>query len=242
MVTDVEKTLHDQMLAMKPEDASHDKETCPVCTPVLEGGVSMSDNLTQADLDAAVVEAVAAATKPLQDELTTLKASKEEVEIQTRIDEATAALKTELDELKTNLDVAVAESTASKDELTNTISYLEGVKTEAEALVALAAARDERVAKVAEVATFPEDHVTANADRWALMAEEDFDAMIASFKVATASAGKKPPVKADEKIPTGTVMTASLGGKSSSEDGLDLLRESQNEFLLGRDNRNVRHS
>lgn len=237
MVTVEQKLLHDQLLELKPEDSSHDSLTCPICTP--EGGVSMSDNFTQADLDAAVEEAL----KPLQDQINTLTASKEEVEIQARIDEATAGLTTEVDDLKAQLDVATVEASTSKETLTNALAYLEDVKTQGEALVALAAARDDRIAKIAEVApTMPEDHVQANADRWALMPEEDFDAMIASFKVVTAANGTTPPATppANTEIPSGTVMTASLDSKPSG-DGLDLLRQSQQEFLLGRDNRNVRH-
>lgn len=243
MGTDTLKELHDQLLATKPEGSEHDIASCPLCQietlDLNEGGVSMSE-LTQADVDAAVESAVEAATKPLQDQITTLTASKEEVEIQKRIDEATEPLQTQVTDLQSQLDVAVLEATTAKESLTNTVAYLEDMKTQEEALVSLAAAKTERLAKIAEVATFPEDFIAANGDRWAMLDQEDFDTLIDSFKhVSTASASGTVTRPTETKIPEGTAMTASSGTRSTNK-GLDLLRQAQDEFVRGYDNRNVR--
>lgn len=238
METDTLTKIHDDLLNGIPEGVEHDSADCPICqsnTDTNEGGVSME--ITQADLDAAVEAAVEAATKPLQDQIATLTASEEEVAIQARIDEATNPLKEQVTELQAKLDVAVLEATQAKETLTSTVAYLEDVKGQEEALIALADAKEERLAKIAEVASFSEEFIATNGDRWALMAQEDFDTLIESFKqVSTASSTVERP---DVKIPEATAMTAARE-TSSRVNGLDLLRQSQEEFLLGRDNRNVK--
>src|SRR5216117_3979472 len=114
------KILHDKMLSEKPDEAARDEASCPLCAMEddLEGGVM---TFTQEDLDAAVASAVA----PLEEKITQLSASQEEVEVLNRISEATLPLKDEITKLQADLDVAVLEATTSKEALTTTVTYLE---------------------------------------------------------------------------------------------------------------------
>lgn len=231
MVAKEFKILHGRLLEEKPEGASHDEASCQFCAMEdndLEGGVM--EGFTQEDLDAAV----AAAVKPLEDQITQMSASQEEVAIQNRIDEATTPLKEQVTQLQADLDVAVLEASTSKDALTNTVAYLEQVETETAAEAAKSALRDERIAKVKEITSFPEDHIAKSAERWAAMSDEDFEAQVESWQlIASKEVEVKPPVEAPE-----TVMTASADDQDKS-GGRDKLKAFHDKVLTSFDPRQI---
>lgn len=224
------KELHDELLARKPSGAAHDTENCPMCADQSDGtsspatGGDMSKTFTQDELDAAVAEAV----KGIQAELETIKAQATQSEVEARLAEAEDSVK----ELQSQLDAAVLETQAAKQEKEELLSWLESEKQAAEAAAELAARRDERLAKVAEVASFPEEYMQANADRWAGMPDDDFEAAINDWKTIGA---KKESGDSTTPPPRQTAMVAS---RDDSGD-VSVLKDVLNLRFTGVDPRRV---
>jgi len=198
------KRLHDEHLANKPDAMSDEdyasiidehKETCPFCNDKLiaqndpEEGGDM-DTFTQEELDAAVSAAVA----PIQAELQTLKDSAAESEVDTRVAEAKAEADERVAELQGQLEAAVLEAQAAKTELAELTAFLESEKEATELAELYEAIKADRKAKIAEVASFPEDFLEANLDRWCAEDEESFAARLEEWKVTS----KKEETVADE--------------------------------------------
>lgn len=187
------KTLHDHLMANMPEGAEHDAASCAFCTPVVaieptsasakEDAVS---EFTKDQLEAAVAEATAAANARVTELEAQVKAFAES-QHQEAIDAAVANASTEaqakIDGLQEQLDAAVLEANTHKEafeKFQTELTELEEARTAEEQL---AAKREERVAKVAEVANFPEEHVKANADRWAAMSDEQFEQQLEDWRL-----------------------------------------------------------
>lgn len=68
--------------------------------------------LTQAELDAAIATAVAAATAPLEAELAKFRTDAATAELETQVAEVRAELETKVAELQTQLDAKVIEAQA----------------------------------------------------------------------------------------------------------------------------------
>lgn len=223
------KELHDKLLACKPEGASHESDDCPYCADQSDGtsspatGGEMSRTFTQDELDAAVAEAV----KPIQEELNRSKAQASQSEVETR----NAELDSKVKELQSQLDAAVLETQKAKQEKEDLLGQIEADRQAAEAASQLAARREERLAKVAEVASFPDEYMQANADRWASMSDEDFEAAINDWKTIGA---KKVEAETVEP-PRQTAMVASREDNKSSS----ALREIFDLKLRGIDPRRV---
>ncbi len=115
------------------------------------------------------------------------------------------------------------------------MAYLEQVKTDAEIAEQMETVKAERIAKIAEVATFPEDFVTENADRWAAMDDEMFATTLESFRLVAT----KTSTTVARDMPTGTAMTAAAQTNNGNASGMDLIREAHNDFVLGKDFRNL---
>lgn len=231
MITKEMKTLHDNLLKDKPEGASHDEASCPLCA--YEEGGPMGE-FSQEEVDAAIALAIEEATKPLKDEITKLTASEEEVAIAARIEEATQPLVEQIADIQSKLDLAVLEAQTAKDALTSTLAYLDQINTEKEIAERMQAVKTERLAKIAEVATFPEDFVAENADRWAAMDDETFATTLESFRLVAS----KPSTTITRDIPVGTAMTAA-SQPNGSANGMDLIKQAHNDFVLGTDYRNL---
>lgn len=222
------KELHDQWLAQKPEDAKHDSD-CPFCqeakqNPTGGAGVSMSDKTHTAEELAA---AVALATKPLEDKIRDLEAKGADDEVASKIAEAVKPVEDKLTEVQNELDVKTAEAAAAKQEIEDVKAYLKSESDSADEAKAVAERKDERIAKVKEVADFTDEYVTEKADRWAEMSEEDFDALVETIKTAA----PKKEKAGDEEIPDKTKLSgvsekANQGGGDESHLGslLDLQR------------------
>lgn len=210
------RALHDRLLAEKPDDADHDETTCPLCgeEEPPEGG--HVETFTPEQLQAAVDKAVAEATAPLQTKIVELEASKEKEATSQQITD----FETKIADLETKLDAAVLDATQAKEEKETLQKSWDDEKAAEEEAKTVAARKDERLAKVKEVACFPDEYVEQNADRFAAMSDEDWNARLDEW----ATLAKKDPSDKD-KIPSKTALTAArqeTGGDSSS---LGLLKE-----------------
>lgn len=235
---------HDELLSKIPDGVAHDTANCPICN--LEGepsGANENDDPEGGDMSKTYTEdefnaAVAAAIEPLQSELDTIKASKTEQEIEARIAEAVATVEAEKAELQKSLDSALVEASESKAALTDLTAFLEAEVQAAEQAAAYDARKTERLAQVKEVASFTDEHLEANADRWTNMSDEDFAAQIADWKeVANAASKPAGETVTEKKIPAVTAMVA-----SRSEQGTDKFasaRQIMRAGLTGNDPRTL---
>lgn len=179
------KAIHDLLLSTKP-DLPHppcalcdiDKETKP-----------MGDTLTKDELDAAVADAVAAAnaaadqriadavaeaTAPLTTELETLRLAAAGSELESAVAAATATLTDQVATKQSELEAAQATVAA----VTTERDALLADKAEFEDAIAIAARKDERVAAVADIVTFPETFIAAQADAWAALDDDGWAAKL----------------------------------------------------------------
>jgi hypothetical protein len=199
------KAIHDQLLAEQPEGAVHDEQTCPFCVLEAleasgqepEGG--LMGQFTQEELDAAI----AAATTPLQTRLAELEAAAQETEVGKAVADATEPLNTRITELEGQLDATTIEKAAAEEAKTKVEEFWATAVAEHEAATVAAARRDERLTKLKEVA--PEkahEYLESNADRFAAMADEDFDARIEEYRAIAAKEG------GSDEIPVQTALVA----------------------------------
>lgn len=208
------RALHDRLLAERPEGAVHDEDACPLCgsDDDTEGGwmATFSEEELQAAVDAAVNEA----TAPLKSRIAELETQQQRGEV----DAATAELKDKIAELESKLDAAVLEASQAKEEKENLQKAWDDEKAAEAAAKELAARREERLEKVREVASFPDEYLEANADRFAAMDEEEFLARIEEWKTLTA--------KSEDGVPKKTALTAARHESNGGGDSqLNLLRE-----------------
>jgi hypothetical protein len=210
------KELHDEMLANAPSGVEHDTTACPLCavedtdpdTPTEE--VSMSKEYSQDEFDAAVALAV----KPLEDKIKELLTSQEQAQVEERIAKEKAELEAKIAEIQSQLDSAVLEAAEAKKAHDEMIAFFESAKEEEARAAELAARKEERLTVVREVASFPEEYVEANAERWASLSDEDFEALTNDWK---AIAAKREESSSDSSLPNATAMVASRqDGKPSS--------------------------
>ena len=144
-----EQVMHDWLLQRKPEGASHDPLTCVMCT---EKASKEEKNVSDSTLT--------------QEQHLSL--------LETAVSDAVAAAKAEADAEILRLNEQLEEAStalASANEEIATLKATIEERDEAERLEALA---NERVQKVAEVASFSEEQVEARRMDWAEMSEEAF--------------------------------------------------------------------
>lgn len=200
------KQLHDLLLAEKPDGATHDPATCLLCADSSEGATVKT--YTEDELRGAVQAAVNAAVANMRTELDSLKSDATAAEtaaaVETRIAEAKAPLEAQILDLQTQLDAAVL-ATANE---TARAAALEAEKEAAAQAVTLAARKDERLAKIKEVANFPEEYLAAHADRFVAMDEDAFATQIEDWSQQTAKAS-------EGGLPNQTALTATFEGGGS---------------------------
>ena len=109
--------------------------------------------------------------------------------------EAKAEADERVAELQGQLEAAVLEAQAAKTELADLTALLESEKEAAELAELYEAIKADRKAKIAEVASFPEDFLEANLDRWCAEDDEAFAARLEEWKVTSS---KKEETVADE--------------------------------------------
>lgn len=201
------KSVHDRLMAEKPEDAVHDSDGCPLCA--MDEGGQAGDEMTYSDEELAsrVEAAVEAAKKPLEDRIAEL-----ETEVQTtEVEQAKAALRASFEpqiaELQTRLDEAVLEAANAATQRDAIVTWLEAESVAAEERETMVARRQDRLSKIREVANFPEGYLEANIDRFAAMSDEDFAAACDSWSQLSA-------VKPDT-IPEKTALHAARDGATT---------------------------
>ena len=211
------KTLHDQLLLNQPDGASHEAATCDFCLAEAEiasdltnGGSVSEKTYTEAEFNAAVSEVAG-----LKAQLVELTAAIEASNIDAKIAEAVAEVEAKASDLQSQLDAAVLEAQAAKEELAAKEAAEEAAKVAAQEAEELAARKDSRLAQVKEHASFPEEYLEANADRFAAMSDEAFEAALADWKAVA-----QKPASSTEEIPAVTAMTA-----ARSNDSEDVLSE-----------------
>lgn len=185
-----------------------------------EGGTQMADKtFTEDELKAAIADAVA----PLQAKLDAYDADATEAAHAAKVAAVAAEYDAKLEELQLALDTAVLEATASKTELAELHARLASESEAAEKAAEIAARRDERLAQVKELASFPDEYITANADRWAELSEEVFTALLEDYKAVTVK-GKTGDEGPGTTSLTATAMVASSdSGKNTMTDRREVL-------------------
>lgn len=144
---------------------------------------------TDPEVQALVTAAVAEATKDLSAELESLKSSMTASESDAKIAQIQIEADEKVADLQAQLDAKVIEAqaaTTARDEL---VAFLEGEATRVEAEAAAEARKEERVKAVSEAATFPEEYVSANTERWASMDDEAFETLLADYRSVSAKSG-----------------------------------------------------
>lgn len=223
--------LHDQIVASRPESESC-PEACPFCSgeyaaSYVEGGNDVSDKTySEEEIQALVSAAVAKATTDLTTELETFKAGDAEaarqaelealkVDMQAQVDAAKAEAETQIADLTSKLDAAVVEAQTAKTERDEITSWLDAENARVLAEAEQATLRAERISKVAEVVTFPEDYVNERAEKWASLDEEQFEALLADYTTLGANAKSTTP----GSPPRDTAMVASRETSDTSNVG-----------------------
>lgn len=185
--------LHDALLEHKPEGASHDDTTCPVClaataeTAKEEANVAGDETrtFTEAEHLAVLSDAVRRETATLQTEKETLSTEK-------------AALESRVDTLEAEKAVLITE----RD---NAVTELANFKAEQAEKETAEARKEDRLAKAKAAADhLPDDFFTPErAARWAEMSDEVFETACADLAATKPVGG------------TATPETAAFGGGSS---------------------------
>jgi chromosome segregation ATPase len=189
-------------------------ELCLVTDETPEGGTVSGRTYSEDELRAAIEEA----TTPLAAQLVQLQAAAQQSEITAQLEAIKAEHDSEVEELRAQLDTAVLERQAAIDELTSFQTDLEELVAADEAARESAARLESRLARVREVASFPEEHIEANAERWAALSDEDFEARVAEWAALQTSKG-------GDLIPKHTALTASRETTTDTTGAPGLMRE-----------------
>lgn len=126
--------------------------------------------------------------------------------IETKVAEVTAAMDAAIAEVQAKLDTAVLEAETAKTAHDEIVAFLDAAVADTAAKVEMEARKEERLAKVREVASFPEEYLTENADRFAAMSDEAFTAAVEDW---AAIAPQKSASGTKEELPKKTAMSAS---------------------------------
>ena len=224
---------HDEYIANKPEGMSddefaqiideHKSSDCPFCNEnahieqPTEGGDM--ETFTKDELDAAVAAAVA----PVQTELESLKEAAAESEVDSRVAEAKAEAAAAIEDLQGKLDAAVLEAENAKKELEDVHAFLATEAERAELAELAVAIREDRKARIQEVANFPADYLEGNLDRWCAKDEAEFDAWLEDLKLTSAPKEEAEVVESDEEdtsdVDTAMKFTRPVVTESSKSTG-----------------------
>lgn len=211
------KALHDRLLDEQPGGAVHDPDDCLLCA--MEGSDDMSTlegggvgDFSQEQVDAAVAKAVAEATGPLNKRLEELQASAKETEVGKAVADALAPKEAEIADLQSRLDAAEARATKAESEFNDFKASIEAAKKEEEEAKTREARKAERSQKVKDAKVFSDEYVEQNADRFAAMSDEDFDARMAEWKVIASKSDGGNGGEGGEQIPGKTGFQASREG------------------------------
>lgn len=165
-----------------------------------EGGDEVSKTFTQEEYDAVVAK-----VESLTAELSELKASAEQEAVDARIAELDEKHAAEVAEIQAKLDTAVLEAEEARKELEAAKEYAEAEAKAWQDAAEVAERREDRLARVKEVASFPEDYLESNADRWAAMDEDSFEAALSDY-AAVPKAEVAEDSEKETEVPTETAL------------------------------------
>lgn len=196
-----------------------------------QGGVTMENTELQA-ANAKIAE--------LEAKLSELEAAQDAQKVEDRIAELQQshetdleAVKAELASVKAELDTATLKAEQSEAKYTELVDYLDAEEASRVAAEEAAARKDERVAKVKEIAKFSDEYITKRENEWAELSDEHFEVLLEDLK-AVASADPVKPNGADATPPRETAM-------SGSEDNSNVGKMSVADMIRdGVDFRNLR--
>lgn len=208
---------HDRLMAQMPEGAEHGPDDCAICRDREPVSATHAEGATVAD-DKTRTEAEYAALEAQVEELTAkvaeLTAAAGDAEVEARIAAAKQDLESQISELQAKLDTAAVEAETAKQALADTVAYLEAEEAAIEQAAALEARKADRIARVKEIASFSEDHLEANAARWAAMDDETFEATLADWKAVAAKVTAAKDEDDKDDVPATTALTASAERKA----------------------------
>jgi len=214
-VTSVQRA-HDELLKAMPSGASHD--ACPLCHP----GAGDSEKAKEAEVaderTFTQTEHFALLTDAVQRETAALAEVKEDLEGQiTSLQSEKAELTSSVTDLQARIDVLDAEKAAAEQARDAATAEFEAFKAELAEKAAVEARKADRVARVkAANAALSEEYFTeARADRWAQMADETFEALVADITEAAAAA----PAKAETAGAEAPRETAAFTGGTTPSAG-----------------------
>lgn len=184
-LSELRNSINSDIAPNTESDTSSDRDDS------LEGGDNVSDKTyTEEEVAAAAAKAAADAVAPVQAELDAIKAEKEAEGVEAQIATLKEQYEGEVAELQKSVDVATAKAAAAEAEKDDVLAYLEGEKAAAEAVAEITERTEARVAAVKEVASFSDEYVEANSERWATMDEAAFASLIDDLTTTAEVAAK----------------------------------------------------
>lgn len=190
------KEQHDELLKNKPEDVSHDEASCLFCNSAQEGGDMKT--YTEDEFNAAVREAVA----PFKAELDQLRTELAQDEIEAKIATAVAEAEEKVGQLQAELDKAELRASDAEKEKSDLIAFLESEARAVAEAAELETKKSARREAIKEVASFSDEYVDANIDRWVSMDEELFTAMLEDWKSVSTKEQEQASSEGDLVIET----------------------------------------
>jgi hypothetical protein len=207
------RDLHDALLAEKPEGAVHESDSCPFCAMQKEEERPSMSTYTEDELRAKVDEAVKAATDERDAKIAELTKAQASNETEAAVQAAVEAKDSELAGLRSELDTKVLEAANAVKEHADLLAFLEASKVAAEQAALIATRKETRLAKLKEVASFPDDYLNVNLDRFAAMSDEDFESNCAAFAALSKPSGSEIPSGVSGLL---AGQEASTGGRSNT--------------------------
>lgn len=200
----------------KPEEHSGSDNESDVQSDLSHtvGGDMDNKTYTEDELKAAIE----AALTPVNAELEAVKAAAGQSEVEARIAEAVASAEAKTAEVQAELDAAVIAAKAASDERDAVVAYFEDLATAEAAAAEKAAKTESRLAAVQEAASFPEDFVAAQTERWVAMSDEDFEAIVEGYKVAAEAAKASAASSEDTESTDDKDALASTAMKAERDD------------------------
>lgn len=208
------KQEHDRLLAEIPAGVKHDIETCPICTADTDEGGDMSTikTYTQEELDVALQVAIT----PLQTRIEELAGLEQVKVVEAKVADAVAPLNDQISELQKTLDTTTARAEAAEKNHSELVSKIEADEAATEVATQREAVKAERLALVKEAASFKDEYIDSNIDRWVDMSEEAFTACVDDWKAVA-------PVTAKDDTKTDLLATTAM--KAVREDKTDQMAD-----------------
>lgn len=184
-------------------------------------GGDMDKTYTEDELKAEVAKVLA----PMQAELDTLKAAADADAREAEFTALKEAHATEVAELTTKLDAATTEAAAVKSEFDTYKTSIETAAREVAEAAERAERTEARLTAVKEVASYPEEFIADNTERWVAMSDEDFEAVVAGYKASAAAAVAASKSSSEKKeVNLGTVLGGEREVSSTDDDRMSGVR------------------